>query len=585
MLMEGIKHRAIQPYVYGKNESDIEIMLETSRDDMKAVELIFGDPYDFVEDKWQYHTLPLLKTGKSKLKDYWKLTITPKHRRLRYGFRCIDQHNQVVIVTEKGYHNEITNNIQSYFCFPYLHKKDIFQAPEWVKETVWYQIFPERFANGDPSTSPEHTLPWGSITPKQDSYFGGDFQGIINHLDYLQKLGITGIYLCPIFKAASNHKYDTIDYMEIDPQFGDKSTFRELVKQCHQRGIRVMLDAVFNHSGYYFEPFQDVVKNGESSPYKEWFHIWDFPVQTKPSPNYDCFGFVSNMPKLNTENPEVKNYLLEVARYWIEAFDIDGWRLDVANEVDHGFWREFRSVVKAVKPDAYILGEVWHDALPWLEGDQFDAVMNYPFTTSVIDFFAKDKITTTQFANQITDLLHMYPEPVSEVAFNLLDSHDTARILTLANEDKERMRLIYVFLFSFMGTPCIYYGDEIGLSGGEEPDCRKCMEWDESKQDQELFQFIQQLITMRKEIAAFGNLSTFRFLQINDQEKVIAYEKQNKQEKVIIVLNNDPKAKTIAVAALNGKRVKECFSGDEMTFDANATIKLAPYGFACFQLH
>src|SRR5699024_890669 len=192
---------------------------------------------------------------------------------------------------------------------------------------------------------------WGSTEPTQSNFFGGDFQGVINNLDYLVELGINGIYFTPIFKAYSNHKYDTIDYMEIDPQFGDKETFRDLVSECHKRGIRVMLDAVFNHSGYYFEPFQNVLKKQAKSDYKNWFHIWDFPITTTPRPNYDTFGFVGSMPKLNTENPDVKAYLLDVARYWIEEFDIDGWRLDVANEVDHQFWREFRTAVKSVKSD------------------------------------------------------------------------------------------------------------------------------------------------------------------------------------------------------------------------------------------
>src|SRR5699024_5658775 len=209
--------------------------------------------------------------------------------------------------------------------------------------------------------------------------------GIIKHLDYLVDLGINGIYFTPIFKAHSNHKYDTIDYMEIDPQFGDKSTFKELVKACHEKGIRIMLDAVFNHSGYYFSQFQDVLEKGENSKYKNWFHIKDFPIQTDPVPNFDSFAFTSHMPKLNTEHPDVKQYLLDVATYWIKEFDIDGWRLDVANEVDHQFWREFRTAVKSVKQDVYILGEIWHDSMPWLQGDQFDAVMNYPFTNSAIE--------------------------------------------------------------------------------------------------------------------------------------------------------------------------------------------------------
>src|SRR5699024_830321 len=188
------------------------------------------------------------------------------------------------------------------------------------------------------------------------------------------------------------------------------------------------LDAVFNHSGYHFPPFQDVLEKGVDSPYKDWFHIHDFPVEHLPKPNYDTFAFTGNMPKLNTENPDVKAYLLEVARYWVEEFDIDGWRLDVANEVDHAFWRAFRTTVKSVKPDAYILGEIWHDAMPWLEGDEFDAVMNYPFTNSTIQFFSGETMKPSTFRNNINEVLAMYPANVNEVAFNLLDSHDTARI-------------------------------------------------------------------------------------------------------------------------------------------------------------
>lgn len=584
MLKETIFHRAVAPYVYSDDEETVQVMLRTKKADVDIVTLLYGDPYHFEGDYWCYAKTPMEKTGTTKYYDYWKIAIKPSNRRLRYGFLCQKKNENPIIYTERGFSDTIPTDVGSFFCFPYLHKQDTFQAPSWVKDTVWYQIFPERFANGDPSTNPEEVLPWGSVNPKQNSFFGGDFQGIMDHLDYLEELGITGIYLCPIFKAYSNHKYDTIDYFEIDPQFGDKKIFRELVQQCHQRGIRIMLDAVFNHSGYYFEPFQDVLAKGERSEYKDWFHIWDFPVQTEPMPNYDTFGFVSTMPKLNTANPDVKQYLLEVASYWIKEFDIDGWRLDVANEIDHVFWRDFRNAVKDIKQDAYILGEIWHDSLPWLQGDQFDAVMNYPFTTSVVDFFAKARIDAGQFMDQITDLLHKYPGNVNKVAFNLLDSHDTARILTLANNEKARVRLMYVFQFSFIGTPCIYYGDEIGMSGGEDPDCRGCMEWNTAKQDQALFGFVRQLITMRKEIPAFGNQSSFRILETGYQKNVIVYEKQQDQEKLIFILNNDAKVNTVAVNALNGVEAKEHFSGRQIIFKDKATVELAPFGYVCFQL-
>lgn len=297
--------------------------------------------------------------------------------------------------------------------------------------------------------------------------------------------------------------------MEIDPQFGDKETFKKLVDECHQRGIRVMLDAVFNHSGLYFGPFQDVLENQEKSKYKDWFHLHEFPVKDVYPPNYDTFGYVETMPKLNTENPEVRSYFLDVAAYWIEEFDIDGWRLDVANEVDHSFWKAFRKKVKSIKPDLYILGEIWHDALPWLEGDQFDAVMNYPFTLAGLDYIAKEKIDTKQFADRLSKSYASYMENSNEVAFNLLDSHDTPRVLTECGEDVKKVRLLYALLFSFPGTPCVYYGDEIGMTGGEDPECRKCMVWDEENQNTSLKNFIKQFIQLRFTEKAFtqGKLS------------------------------------------------------------------------------
>ncbi|QGH35807.1 alpha-glycosidase [Gracilibacillus salitolerans] len=582
MFIEAINHRAINQYVYARDKETIDIMLETKKGDIDNVELIFADPYDFKGDKWQYRTKKMIKSGTTTRVDYWKISVKPEFRRLRYGFRCTDTNKNEIFFTERGFNNSVPADINSFFCFPYLHEVDIFQAPDWVKDTVWYQIFPERFANGDASLNPEATLPWGSMDPTPTNFFGGDFQGVMDHLDYLERLGITGIYFTPIFKAYSNHKYDTIDYFEIDPQFGDKETFRTLVKKCHERGIKVMLDAVFNHSGYYFEPFQDVLKKQEDSRYKDWFHLWEYPVKAEGYPNYDAFGFVASMPKLDTTNPEVKKYLLDVARYWIEEFDIDGWRLDVANEVDHAFWRDFRQVVKKAKPDAYILGEIWHDSMRWLQGDQFDAVMNYPFTNGAVEFFAKNNMDSETFADNITNVLHMYPQNVNEVAFNLLDSHDTARILTEADGNKERIKLLYLFQLSFIGSPCIYYGDEIGMTGGNDPGCRKCMEWDESKQDRELFDFVRKLLHMRKKVPGFGNRADFRFLAVG--ESMVAYQKQTKDAELIFVLNNSDQAQVIEVESLSNKKGKELFTEEEIIFAKKCEIEVKAFGFKCYQI-
>ncbi|GAA0337229.1 alpha-glycosidase [Oceanobacillus oncorhynchi subsp. oncorhynchi] len=509
MLKEAIYHRPKGNFAYAYKEKTLHIRLKTKKKDANKVSLIYGDPYDWKKKKWTYKKKQMSISASDDLFDYWFIELDVPTRRLRYGFELSDG-KDTLIYTEKGFYSNIeTDDISYYFCFPFINPIDIFKTPDWVKETVWYQIFPDRFANGNKNNDPEKVLPWASEAPALDNFFGGDFEGIINNLDYLTDLGINGIYLTPIFKAYSNHKYDTIDYMEIDPQFGDKETFKKLVDECHQRGIRVMLDAVFNHSGLYFSPFQDVLENQEKSKYKDWFHLHEFPVKDVYPPNYDTFGYVESMPKLNTENPEVRSYFLDVAAYWIEEFDIDGWRLDVANEVDHSFWKAFRKRVKSIKPDLYILGEIWHDALPWLEGDQFDAVMNYPFTLAGLDYIAKEKIDTKQFADRLSKSYASYMENSNEVAFNLLDSHDTPRVLTECGGDIKKVRLLYALLFSFPGTPCVYYGDEIGMTGGEDPECRKCMVWDEEDQNTSLKNFIKQFIQLRFTEKAFtqGKLS------------------------------------------------------------------------------
>jgi cyclomaltodextrinase / maltogenic alpha-amylase / neopullulanase len=301
--------------------------------------------------------------------------------------------------------------------------------------------------------------------------------------------------------------------------------------------LKVMLDAVFNHAGYYFPPFQDVLINGEQSEYKDWFHIREFPIRTKPIPSYDTFAFEPLMPKFNTEHPEVKEYLLNVARYWIEEVGIDGWRLDVANEVDHQFWREFREVVKQAKPDAYILGETWHHSYAWLQGDQFDAVMNYPVTNAVLDFFCTAETDARQFASAINRVHARYPWSVQEVSFNLLGSHDTPRLLTKCGDDKRRMKTAVAFLLTYLGTPCIYYGDEVGLNGNTDPDCRKTMIWDEAEQDRDLYRFYQRMIALRKRYRALRD-GRFSIAYARQDNRVVGFERKYGSEPPIIVLIN-----------------------------------------------
>jgi cyclomaltodextrinase len=531
MLLEAIYHQPKSNYAYAYNETTLHIRVRTKRSDMDKVSLFYADKYDLENSS----TLKEMnKFASDSLFDYYQAEIEPLYRRTAYGF-LFESGEEKIWYFEKGFQKEKVDQPVGLFEFSFLNPVDVIKTPQWVKDAIFYQIFPERFANGDTSNDPSHVEPWGA-QPKPDNFFGGDLQGVIDHIDHLKELGINAIYFTPIFEATTNHKYDTIDYMKVDPHFGDNELVKKLVRVCHENGIKVLLDAVFNHSGYHFPPFQDVVKNGEKSAYVDWFYVQDFPIQTDPRPNYLSFAFEPKMPKLNTEHPKVKEYLLHVARYWIEEVGIDGWRLDVANEVDHQFWREFRQVVKDANPEAYILGEIWHNSLPWLRGDQFDAVMNYPVTNTTLDFFCKDTIDANQFMSEIDAMNVNYPLQVNEVAFNLLDSHDTSRLLTICNEDQKKLKLAVTFQLTYLGAPCIYYGDEIGLTGGHDPDCRKTMIWDEEKQDRELFDFYKQMISLRKEYPALRT-GSFTFLSAEKGAKQVAYERKDSADHFIIVMN------------------------------------------------
>ncbi len=359
------------------------------------------------------------KIGVGQCEDHWGITLEAPYHRLKYTFEVIGSDGTSVVVGDRAISGDVDKAIMedgSYFKVPYCHEIDMVKTPEWVKHTVWYQIFPERFANGDKSNDPQGVKAWNPEDhPGREDFYGGDLQGVLDHLDYLKKLGVNGLYFCPIFKASSNHKYDTIDYLQVDPAFGDKDLFAKVVNEAHARGMKVMLDAVFNHLGDQSMQWQDVVKNGPSSRFASWFHINEYPVEPyrdplkgEGSPKFDTFAFEKHMPKLNTANPEVQDFLLEIATYWVKYFDIDAWRLDVANEVDHHFWKKFHKAVTDIKSDFYIVGEVWHSAQPWLNGDEFTGVMNYPYTLQIEDHFFKHKLSAQELTSRLTDQLMKY---------------------------------------------------------------------------------------------------------------------------------------------------------------------------------
>lgn len=369
--------------------------------------------------------------------------------------------------------------------------------PTWVRDAVFYQIFPDRFYNGDPNNDPPGVRAWGK-PPTRGSFFGGDLVGIIQKLDYLSDLGITTLYLTPVFTAPSNHKYDTVDYFEVDPAFGGNAALRELVNSVHARGMRIILDGVFNHCSDRHPFFRDAMENGRNSKYWDWFTIAGDHVIKHPEPNYACWAGVPVMPEWNHKNPAVRDYLLAVVRHWIREYGINGWRLDTVEYLPPDFVRAVRTVAKEENPDAYVLGEVMGIAAAWFKHGALDGVMHYKLWEALVRFIAEERSDAREFTSFVRSLWRSYPEDNSYSSYTLLGSHDKPRFLTLAGGDTRKLVLAAAFLFSFPGAPAIYYGDEIGLKGGEDPDCRRCFPWDETQWDVNLHATFKQLIALRK---------------------------------------------------------------------------------------
>jgi cyclomaltodextrinase len=458
-------------------------------------------------------------------------------------------------------------------------------TPDWVKDAIFYQIFPDRFAKS--GRNPAGTLPfepWDSA-PTIYGFKGGDLYGVIEKLDYLQELGITAIYFTPVFASASNHRYHTYDYYNVDQLLGGNAALRKLLDEAHKRNIRVILDGVFNHASRGFWQFHHVLENGEGSPYVDWFYFdperlkghrrWGaYPATGElhalqngegslKAIGYQGWWNLPALPKFNTNTPAVREFLFGVAEYWIK-FGIDGWRLDVPGEIDDDeFWREFRRRVRAINPEAYIVGEIWHEAQRWLQGDQFDAVMNYLFTAASLSFFAsshlnmnvvtqagglKDRVRYMQaydFANEVDRILNIYPPDITESQLNLLDSHDMPRFLSCVRGDKASLKLAWLFMFTISGAPCLFYGDEVGVDGGHDPECRKAFPWDESKWDKDLLEYAKTCIALRKEHAS---LRRGDYKRIYAAGEVMAYARSYKQDHALVAFNVSNEEKTIELS-------------------------------------
>lgn len=428
-------------------------------------------------------------------------------------------------------------------------------TPAWVQDAVFYQIFPDRFARSATLPKPSNLQPWGA-TPTTHGFQGGDLIGVIERLDYLSDLGVTALFFNPVFASASNHRYHTYDYYQIDPILGGNAALRTLLDAAHARGMRVILDGVFNHASRGFFQFNHLLECGPDSPYIDWFHVNGWPLnafQEGAKPNYAAWWDIPALPKFNTDTPAVREFLWNVATYWLEQ-GIDGWRLDVPNEIDDDdFWREFRRRCRAVNPECYIVGELWTDAERWLQGDQFDAQMNYLLTRAVLSFFLGDAmdqsetpsmgygrmktLSARKFVDELDRITNrLYAQPIVFAQMNMLGSHDTPRLMTLARGDRSAVAQIFLCQMTMPGAPNIYYGDEIGMTGSNDPHSRRAFPWDAPESwDHGLRDTVKQLIALRR---AAPVLRQGAFRPLLGERGAAAYARELAGQTAVVAFNS-----------------------------------------------
>lgn len=540
-----------EQYCYPLDQDNLIINIKTGYD-IDKVYIIYGDPYDAGimggNEQWNGQREEIVYKKRLKNHVWWTTTLQPQYKRCKYYFE-LHAGEECMFFFEDGFltkeEMDQTGKTLSYFIMPWMNPADVCKTPAWVNDTVWYQIFPERFCNGDKSIDPENVLPWQSGKVDFHDFYGGDIRGIRDRLPYLRDLGITGLYLNPVFESTSNHKYNIRDYKKVDPHFGTNEDLRMLVKEAHDMGIRVMLDAVFNHTGADHPMWIDVLEKGRDSKYADWYMVNRWPVEQDGDTRdgrYYSFAFARHMPKLNTNNPEVQDYLLDIIKFWIETFDIDGLRFDVGNEISHSFLKAVRYMTGHLKDDFYLLGEIWHDSITWLLGDEYDSVMNYPLSTAIADFWVYKNRGRETFEYDINRCFTMYYSQVNDVLFNLLDSHDTNRLLDKAENNIDIFYQQLAVLFTMPGSPCIYYGTEVAMEGSYDPDCRRCMPWDEidsGKKDAEISE-MKKLISMRQSLQSCKSRN-FHFPNDVYGDRVISYEKIGENETIQIYLNCEEK--------------------------------------------
>lgn len=550
MEYAAIRHFADKRFCYAIEKGRFLIRLETKKGDMGKVILHVQDKYlpiKYMDTRQEYE----MKIAYSdNYIDYYEITIDIDVVCLRYFFEIEDTMGKVTYYGNHNFYDECIIDIDRMFdCPQNLREEEMFVLPEWARNKVVYQIFPSRFASDQ--DVPEEVWYQAPIGHKAD--LRGSLRGIINHLDYIRELGADIIYMTPIFSSNTSHKYNIDDYYRIDPSFGTKEDLKELVGKAHELGMYVILDGVFNHTAIDFFAFKDIREKEERSVYLNWYYLEDFPlvIEWGKKPNFKTFSYAAFMPKLNLQNKETADYVIDVASYWIRECDIDGWRLDVADEINHAFWKRFRREIKAVKKDALIIGEIWHFAGDFLEGDEWDSIMNYQFYYAVKDLVVSEKMSAAAFVGNLNFMKGNLNNGLEGYLWNFIDSHDTARFSHSVGNNLKKHKLAAALQLLLPGMPMIYYGDEVALEGGPDPDCRRGMLWDESRQNKEILKFYKTLIRIRHEYPVLTE-GTLVKQYADDSTGIIYMERCLSDQRMIVVFHTQEETATLP--ELKGRR-------------------------------
>jgi len=549
MNKAAIKHRTTKEFVIPDSISSLIVRVTTEQKDITSCTIVYWKRN--ADRSVTQRRKSLLISYRDFYTDDWRIRIPFDEavQYIKYYFELVDSKGTIGYLTNTSLDSILPES--GFFDYLCTNQGEVCTIPTWAQGIVHYQIFPDRFAIGNNDKQLHQYDNWNA-EPTRENFMGGDLKGIHDNLSYLTDLGIECIYLNPIFLADFNHKYATTDYYQIDPDFGTMADLKLLVEAAHNKGIHILLDGVFNHVGCSFMPFDDVVEKGPNSTYKNWFYVEKFPLTGDPL-NYRCVGDYQFMPKLNFACPEVREYILAVMLYWIEEAGIDGWRLDVADEVDLSFWSHARVTIKQKYPEVLLLGETWGDGYSLAgDGEKLDSVMNYLFKDAVTDFFGRRKISPSQFNHQINSALSKYPDMVNKALYNLLDSHDTERFLTSADSKRVRLQLAVAFQMTYIGSPSIYYGDEIGMEGTNDPLCRSAMIWEPSKQDHQVLDWYKALIHIRKSEPCLTQ-GAYRSILVDDECTLFGFIRSYQQSHIYMVFNNSSSKAKVAIPVLTNK--------------------------------